>query len=116
MSSVISDKIKSRSRIIRKTTLAKRILFLATGLNRGGAEMQVFHLAQGLQARGWDAQVVSLLDGGAMAGEFRMARIPLHHLSMERGVPDVRGILRLRKIIRTFRPILSIATWSMPTC
>ena len=81
-----------------------RVLFLTTGLNRGGAEMQVFHLATGLQSRGWNVKVVAMLSGGSMAGEFQEADITPHELGMRRGVPDPRAILRLRKIIREFHP------------
>jgi glycosyltransferase involved in cell wall biosynthesis len=86
------------------TTTRNRILFLTTGLNRGGAEMQVFHLAKGLRARGWQAEVVSLLPGGALAGEFRNAGVPVHDLAMSRGLADPRALLRLRKIVRAFGP------------
>jgi glycosyltransferase involved in cell wall biosynthesis len=85
-------------------SLSNRILIIATGLNRGGAEMQLFHLAKCLRARGWEAEVVSMLSGGIMADQFREAEIPLHELGMHRSIPDPRAILRLRKIIRVFRP------------
>jgi glycosyltransferase involved in cell wall biosynthesis len=39
-----------------------------------------------------------------MAEQFREAEIPLHELGMHRGIPDPRAVLRLRKIIRNFRP------------
>lgn len=83
---------------------AKRVLFLATGLNRGGAETQVFHLATGLRDRGWQVMVVSMLSGGSMADRFREAEIPLRELGIRRGVPDPRAVVRLRKVIRSFRP------------
>lgn len=83
---------------------SNRILILSTGLNCGGAEMQVFHLAKGLRARGWETAVVSMLSGGSMADQFREAGIPLHELGMRRSISDPRSILRLRKIIRKFRP------------
>jgi glycosyltransferase involved in cell wall biosynthesis len=81
-----------------------RILIIATGLNRGGAETQVFHLAMNLRARGWEAEVVSLLADGSLTNQFREAKIPVHELGMHRGVPDPRAILRLRRIILSFRP------------
>lgn len=81
-----------------------RILFLSTGLNCGGAEMQIFHLAKGLQARGWQAQVVAMLSGGSIAEMFEESSIPVHDLGIWRGVPDIRAFMRLRKIILMFRP------------
>ena len=44
-----------------------RILAVVTGMNRGGAEMQIFHLATGLRARGWEVEVVSMLNSGTMS-------------------------------------------------
>ena len=81
-----------------------RILTVVTGLNRGGAEMQIFHLATGFSLRGWEVKVVSLLSGGSMTDQFREAGIQVHELGMHRGIPDPRALLRLRKIIRNFRP------------
>ena len=84
--------------------MGNRPLFIVTGLNRGGAEIQVFYLAKGLRDRGWSAEVVSMLEGGTIVDDFRQAGIPLHQLGIRRGVPDPRAILRLRNIIRNFRP------------
>src|ERR1700722_5586021 len=84
--------------------MSNRLLLIVTGLNRGGAEMQVFHLASGLCARGWEVKVVSLLSGGAMTDQFREAGIQVHELAVQRGIPDPRAILGLRKIIQDFRP------------
>jgi glycosyltransferase involved in cell wall biosynthesis len=39
-----------------------------------------------------------------MAAQFREAGITVHELGVRRGVPDPRAVLRLRKIIRSFRP------------
>jgi glycosyltransferase involved in cell wall biosynthesis len=86
------------------TMQRKRIQLLATGLNRGGAETQVFHLAIGLLARGWEVEVISLISGGSMTEQFRAAGIRLHELGMERGRPDPHAILHLRRIILAFRP------------
>ena len=86
------------------TPALHRLLIISTGLNRGGAETQVLHLAKGLRERGWQIEVVSLLAPGTMADEFGQAGIPVHCLGMRRKVPDPRAILRLRKIIRTFCP------------
>jgi glycosyltransferase involved in cell wall biosynthesis len=93
----------SDHKVVRRP-FSSRILIVSTGLNRGGAETQVFYLAKGLRARGWEAEVVSLLTDGTMTQQFREVEIPIHQLGMHRGIPDPRAILNLRKIIRTFRP------------
>ena len=84
--------------------MKSRLLLIVTGLNRGGAETQIFHLAVGLRSRGWEVRVVSMLNGGTMSDQFRETGIPLHELGMYRGIPDLRAILRLRRIIQEFRP------------
>lgn len=84
--------------------MGNRLLFIITGLNRGGAEMQVFHLAKGFRDRGWIAEVISMLSGGSLVDDFRDAGIPLQQLGICRGVPDPRAISRLRKIIHNYRP------------
>jgi glycosyltransferase involved in cell wall biosynthesis len=86
------------------TNLGKRILLLATGLNRGGAETQVLHLAKGLLLRGWEVEVVSMLSGGDMLDQFRNAGILVHEVGMKRGIPDPRAVVRFRRIILTFHP------------
>src|SRR5256885_2716293 len=46
-----------------------RVAFLITGLERGGAELQLLHLARALHARGWEIAVFALRDG-PLAAEF----------------------------------------------
>ncbi len=84
--------------------MSRRILFLATGLGRGGAEAQVFLLASGLKARGWEVRVVSLVPPGDFAGELGARGIPVDSLNVARGVPDPRALWRLARILREFGP------------
>ena len=53
-----------------------RIAFLVTGLDRGGAELQVVQLARALQQRDWDVAVFSLRLG-PLADDLRSAGIPV---------------------------------------
>lgn len=83
----------------------RRILLLSTDMGMGGgAEEQVIQLAYKLQARGWMVRIVSLLPPSPMPPDFARRGIPLEHLGMRRGVPDVRGAMRLARRIREFRP------------
>jgi glycosyltransferase involved in cell wall biosynthesis len=52
-----------------------RLAFLITGLERGGAELQLLHLARALRARQWDVTVFALRTG-PLAAEFN--DIPVH--------------------------------------
>lgn len=85
---------------------SRRVLFLITGLGRGGAESQVVLLAKGLKARGWQVEVVSMIppDSEGPKGELASSDIPVHSLSMLRGKPSLRGVWRLARLVREFRP------------
>jgi glycosyltransferase involved in cell wall biosynthesis len=81
-----------------------KIAFLITGLNYGGAETQLVHLATRLKKRGWDVQVISMIPPVAYVEELKRAGIHVYSLEMRRGVPDPRGLFRLVKILRRERP------------
>jgi glycosyltransferase involved in cell wall biosynthesis len=82
-----------------------RLLLLSTNMGLGGgAEDQVIRLAYGFQSRGWTTRIVSLLPPSPMPADFEGRGIPLDDLGMRRGVPDPRGLLRLARLIRSFRP------------
>ncbi|MDM7325323.1 MAG: glycosyltransferase [Thermus sp.] len=84
----------------------KRVLFLVTGLGRGGAETQVALLAKGMQARGWQVRVVSMIppDPEGPKGELDSAGIPVHSLGMVQGRPSPSGLWRLARLVKGFRP------------
>lgn len=80
-------------------------MFLCTDMGMGGgAEEQVIRLAYGFRGRGWAPLIVSLLPPSPMPPDFEGRGIPLAHLGMRRGLPDPRGLRRLARIIRDFRP------------
>ncbi len=81
-----------------------RILMLITTLTFGGAETQVVRLAIELKRRGWLVKVVCMVDPSAFVDQLVDAQIDVESLSMPRGVPDPRGIWRLRHIVNAFRP------------
>jgi len=81
-----------------------RILFLITGLNIGGAETQLVHLATQLKARGWEVGVVSLIPPQAYGEELEAAGISVSSLGIRRKLPDLRPVLRLARFIRQWRP------------
>jgi glycosyltransferase involved in cell wall biosynthesis len=83
---------------------AKKILFVVTGLNYGGAEMQIWHLSRELTARHWQVQVVSMIPPGALLQRFLDDGIPVHDLRMVRGIPSPWAVLRLARIVQRFSP------------
>jgi glycosyltransferase involved in cell wall biosynthesis len=86
------------------------LLHLITGLQTGGAERMVLHLATRTDRSRFRPVVVSLTEGGAMGELIEAAGVPVRTLGMRRGVPDPRGIFRLAGILREFRPAI-LQTW-----
>jgi len=76
-----------------------RVIHLITGLAFGGAETQLVHLALRMRSRGWDVQVITLIDPGAYVEELQSAGIPVKSLQMSRGVPDPRALFRLARML-----------------
>ncbi len=81
-----------------------RILFLSTSMGMGGADSQLLSAAQELRSRGHEVLIVSLTPLGPMGFEARSAGIPMESLEMRRGFPDPRGLLRLVRLVREWRP------------
>ena len=81
-----------------------KVLLLSTSMGMGGADKQVLSAAQELRARGHAVQIVSLTTLGPMGLEARALGIPIESLEMARGVPDPRGMLRLIRLVRAWRP------------
>ena len=80
------------------------MLLVVTGLQVGGAEQQVVHLARGLAKRGHAVQVASLVPPAAHQDALAAMDVPVTSLGMRRGVPDPRGAWRLIRLVRTWRP------------
>jgi glycosyltransferase involved in cell wall biosynthesis len=81
-----------------------RILFLSTSMGMGGADQQLLSAARELRARGHDIMIVSLTPLGAMGIEARAEGFRAESLGMARGVPDPRGLVRLVRLVRGWRP------------
>jgi len=81
-----------------------RVLFLSTSMGMGGADQQLLSAAQQLQMQGYPVLVVSLTPLGPMGVQARSLGIPVESLEMRRGVPDPRGLVRLIRIARGWKP------------
>jgi glycosyltransferase involved in cell wall biosynthesis len=81
-----------------------RILFLSTSMGMGGADSQLLAAAQELGARGHDVLIVSLTPLGPMGLRAQSLGIPTESLEMRRGIPDPRGLARLARLVRAWRP------------
>ena len=81
-----------------------RVMIVVHGLETGGAEMMVLHLARELSRAGHPVRVVSLHgDETDVAGLMRRAGIDVVALNKAKG-PDPRTVLRLRAQMRDFSP------------
>jgi|UniRef100_UPI003782D4A7 glycosyltransferase involved in cell wall biosynthesis len=90
----------SIEKLIERTRrlLAKKVLWITTGLGSGGAEMMLAQLVNGLPQ--FQHVVVSLTSGGKHA-----ASLPeVHSLDMPAGRPTLRALWRLFKIVRQTQP------------
>jgi glycosyltransferase involved in cell wall biosynthesis len=86
------------------------ILHLITGLETGGAERMMVHLASRTDRRRFRSVVVSMTGPGTMGPLVEAAGVTLRSLDLRRSVPDPRGIVRLARILREFRPAV-LQTW-----
>jgi len=81
-----------------------RILFLSTSMGLGGADQQLLSAAQVLRDRGHEIRIVSLTPLGPMGLQARSLGLATDSLEMRRGVPDPRGLARLVRIVRPWKP------------
>jgi glycosyltransferase involved in cell wall biosynthesis len=81
-----------------------RILFLSTSMGMGGADQQLLSAAQVLRTRGHEVLIVSLTPLGPMGLEARSVGLHTESLEMRRAVPDPRGLVRLVRLVRAWRP------------
>ena len=81
-----------------------RILFLSTSMGMGGADKQILSAALEMRARGREVRIVSLTPLGPMGLESAKLGIPTDSLEMRRGIPDPRGLARLVRLVRAWRP------------
>lgn len=81
-----------------------KILYVITGLHKGGAEGQLLELAVRMQKRGHEVQVVSALPASGYAEDLRAAGVPVHSLEIPLGRLSPVAIPRLARLIWTLRP------------
>jgi len=90
-------------------TEPRRVCLLITELLPAGAERIVYELATRLDRTRWDVLVCSLRspagDDGAVARELAAAGVRTEHVRLAHKL-DPRGLVRLTRILRRFRPHL----------
>jgi glycosyltransferase involved in cell wall biosynthesis len=88
----------------------KRILHLIVGLGPGGAEAMLTNLVTTIDASRFESIVVSLTDRGVRAETIERHGVRVVTIGMQRGVGVVRGLVRLRRVLRDCRPDL-VQSW-----
>lgn len=82
----------------------QHIVFLITGLDYGGREVQLVQLASQLKNRDWTVEIVSMLSPQAFTNQLAALEIPVYSLDMQRGIPSITAILKLAKILKDVQP------------
>ncbi|WP_337100778.1 glycosyltransferase [Paenibacillus sp. YIM B09110] len=82
----------------------RKILFLITGFDYAGAENQVVQLCRGLRAKHYNILIVSMIKPVAYLDELKRLGVDIQSLHMNKGVPDPRALLKLRRIVKSFGP------------
>jgi glycosyltransferase involved in cell wall biosynthesis len=86
------------------------ILHLITGLETGGAQRMLYHVASHTDRSRFRPVVVSMTGPDAMGPVIEAEGVPLRSLGLRRGMPDPRGLLRLIRLLHEFRPAI-LQTW-----
>lgn len=77
----------------------KIITYLTTGLTLGGAEIQLTRIALGMQRRGWDTDVVSMLPPVDLVKDLEAGGVRVSSLDMS-PIPNPLAILKLARKLR----------------
>jgi glycosyltransferase involved in cell wall biosynthesis len=82
---------------------APKLLLVATGIDRRGAENHVLSLAGGCVARGWEVAVAYWGGSGELAPEFAAANVNVHRIGF-RGKLNPLNVLPFVRLIAAIRP------------
>ena len=87
-------------------TTTRHVMFVISGLERGGAENQLVTIAAGLSERGWNVTVLSYLpfSPDSWASELQCTNIRLFTLNASTGMLKYAGLLGAVRFIRRFHP------------
>ncbi len=87
-----------------------RIVHVIAGLEMGGVQTVLCRLIEGMDHSAFSSHVISLTRGGEVLEMLRRAGAEVTELGMRAGIPDPRGLWRLRRTIARARPHL-VQTW-----
>ncbi len=87
-----------------------RAVFIATGLETGGAEMMLLKVLERLDRTRFEPHVISLTGKGEIGARIEALGIPVECLGMRPNAPNLFRFLRLVRRLRELRPGL-VHTW-----
>ena len=87
-----------------------KIMHIISTLDIGGAEQNLFYLVSRMEKRSFLNHVVSMTDIGPTGKMIQETGIPVTQLDMRKGVPDPRGIVRMRRVVQKVKPDI-IQSW-----
>jgi glycosyltransferase involved in cell wall biosynthesis len=73
-------------------------------MGMGGADKLLMTAAQAMQSHGHSVRIVSLTALGPMGLEAQSLGIPTESLNMPRGLPDPRALIRLIRLVHSWKP------------
>jgi glycosyltransferase involved in cell wall biosynthesis len=82
----------------------KSVAFIVTRLELAGAEKQLVQIATGLQERGWQVSVLSMLPPVAYEQDLRKKGVTVATLGMERGAPNPKYLFQAASLLRQWKP------------
>jgi glycosyltransferase involved in cell wall biosynthesis len=84
--------------------MSLKVLILSTSLGLGGGDREVVQISSHLRRQGYDVKILVMVQIGVMGQELIEQGFDVQSLNMNRGVPDIRVIPRLTRIIREWQP------------
>lgn len=84
----------------------KRIAFIITGLNTGGAEMMLYKLLSRMNRERFESVVISLMDLGKMGDRISALDIPIYTIGMKSGISTPESIWQFIRTLRQIKPVL----------
>lgn len=81
-----------------------KVLHCITGLTPDGAQQMLLRLAQQCRLEKQDILVVSLSKPEPFAKAFEAIGVPVHFLSMRKGIPSIRSLRAFSASIKEFKP------------
>jgi glycosyltransferase involved in cell wall biosynthesis len=107
----IADSLDLRLQPISSPKRSKiSITHIINGLHTGGAEMMLYKLLCQINRQRFEPSVITLIGGDNLKTRVEKLGIQVYSLGMTRGVPSLKAVVRLAKLLRQHPPDI-VQTW-----